>query len=201
VAYEGTSVQGDQGNDAYVFSHVSVHFDLFSDPSTRRVDLLYADAEFDPLFFDDEDGDFVLDVSDHCPGTPYGIEVDSLGCPLDGDMDGIPDYIDQELETAFGAWVDDEGVTITEEDFYASIENRNNAMPRDQVAAYFITIRDEYSVGGSQQIPEMFKMLDEDGDGYISFDELLKTVDLYFDYQLELDIDEVRQLNDYFFSQ
>lgn len=201
VAFEGTSIVGDKGSDSYVFSHLSLHFDLFSDPSTRSVDLLYADAEFDPLFFDDEDGDFVLDISDHCPGTPYGIDVDSLGCPLDGDLDGVPDYLDRELETASGAWVDEEGVTVSEEAFYASIESRADAMSRDEVVAYFATISDEYSAGGSEAIPDKFEMLDEDNDGYISFDELLKTVDLYFDYQLELDIEEVRELNDFFFSQ
>ena len=201
VAYEGTSVQGKKGNDAYVFSHLSLHFDLFSDPSTRTVDLLYADADFDPLFFDDEDGDFVLDISDHCPGTPYGVEVDSLGCPLDLDFDGVPDYRDRELETASGAWVDEEGKTVSEKAFYASIESRNDAMSRDEVVAYFAIISDDYSAGGSDDMPEKFRMLDEDSDGYISFDELLKTVDLYFDYQLELDIEEVRELNDFFFSQ
>ncbi len=64
--------------------------------------------------FDDEDGDFVLDVSDRCPGTPFGVAVDTLGCPLDGDNDGVPDYLDQEPETAEGAWVDEQGVTVTE---------------------------------------------------------------------------------------
>jgi len=201
VAYEGTSVKGKKGNDAFVFSHISLHFDLFSDPSTRTVDLLYADAEFDPLFFDDEDGDFILDVSDHCPGTPYGIEVDSLGCPLDGDMDGVPDYLDMELATAPGAWVNDEGVTLTENDFYRQIEARNNAMARGEVEHYFSSIADLYIVESSGEIPEKFQSLDEDGDGYISFDELLKTIDLYFDYQLELNIEEVKELNNFFFSQ
>ncbi len=59
-----------KGNDSYVFSHVSLHFDLFSDPTTRTVDLMYAEAEFDPLFFDDEDGDFVLDVADSVRAHP-----------------------------------------------------------------------------------------------------------------------------------
>jgi Ca2+-binding EF-hand superfamily protein len=201
VAREGTRLQGSKGNDSYVFSHLTLHFDLFSDPATRMVDLMFADAEFDPLFFDDEDGDFVLDVTDHCPGTPYGVEVDTLGCPLDGDMDGIPDYLDQELETSRGAWVDDQGVTVSEEAFYASIENRNEAMPREDVEVYLAMIRSEYRLSSSQVIPEKFKSLDEDNDGYLSFEELLKTVDLYFDFQLELDIDELRELNGFFFSQ
>jgi hypothetical protein len=201
VAYEGTSIQGARGNDSYVFSHLSLHFDLFSDPTTRIVDLLYADVDFDALFFDDEDADFVLDVSDRCPGTPYGVAVDSLGCPLDGDADGVPDYQDRELGSAPGAWVDDEGVTVTEETFYASIANRDPAMPRDEVALYLATIMEEYRIGTVQEIPEKFRVLDEDGDGYISFEELLIAVDLYFDFRLELNIDEVRELNDFFFSQ
>jgi len=158
-------------------------------------------VEFDALFFDDEDGDFVLDVSDQCPGTPYGVAVDSLGCPLDGDQDGVPDYLDMELETDPDVWVDDQGVTYTEEAFYTAIERRQSAMPRDDVEAYFETIRDDYALRRSNEIPEKFLALDEDDDGYISFDELLKAIDLYFDYQIDLDIEEVRELNDFFFSQ
>ncbi|MCD4711459.1 MAG: hypothetical protein K8R52_11490, partial [Bacteroidales bacterium] len=130
VAYEGTSIKGSKGNDGFVFSHLSLHFDLFSDPATRTVDLLYADTEFDQLLFDDEDGDFVLDVTDRCPGTPYGVEVDSLGCPLDGDMDGVADYLDQEIDTERDVWVDEQGVTVTEEEYLAAMELRNSAMSR-----------------------------------------------------------------------
>ena len=201
VAFEGTSIQGKKGKDAFVYSYASVHFDLFSDPKTETVDLLYADVEFDDLFFGDEDGDFVLDVSDHCIGTPYGVVVDTLGCPLDGDLDGVPDYLDMELETAPGVWVDDLGVTLTEEAFYASIESRKSAMPREDVEAYFETIRDDYALRRSNEIPGRFLPLDIDADGYISFEELLQAIDLYFDYQIDLKIEEVRELNDFFFSQ
>jgi len=199
VAYEGTSVQGNQARDGFVFSYLSVHFDLFSDP--KAVDLIYADVEYDELFFDDEDGDFVLDIWDHCPGTPYGVAVDTLGCPLDGDQDGVPDYLDMELESAPGVWVDEEGVTLTEEAFYARIESRNSAMPREEVEAYFTTIRDDYALRRSNEIPGRFLPLDSDSDGYISFDELLKAIDLYFDFQVDLKIEELRELNDFFFSQ
>ncbi|MEZ5069841.1 MAG: hypothetical protein R2751_02450 [Bacteroidales bacterium] len=201
VAYEGTSIRGSRGNDSYLFTHLSAHLDLFSDPSTRTVDLLYADAEFDPAFFDDEDGDFVLDVSDPCPGTPYGVEVDSLGCPLDGDLDGVPDYLDQELATAAGAWVDDRGVTVSESAFLLSMQSRGNAMSRADVAAYMALLEDEYRLQLGGEIPEQFQSLDADGDGYLSFDELLLTIDQYFDYQLELSLEELREVNEFFFSQ
>ena len=201
VAAEGTSIQGKKGNDSYIFSHLSLHFDLFSDPETRTVDLMFADTEFDALFFDDEDGDFVLDVSDHCPGTPYGVEVDTLGCPLDGDDDGVPDYLDKEPETRSGAWVDDEGVTVTERAYLASLASREHAMPREDVEAYMTMISGDYRLGSEVEIPEKFLSLDEDDDNYISFDELLKTVDKYFDFQLDLSLDELRELNDFFFSQ
>ena len=199
VAYSGTSIQGSKGNDSFVYSHVSLHFDLFSDPKTRTVELLYADVEFDPLLFDDEDGDFVMDVTDRCPGTPYGVEVDTLGCPLDGDMDGVPDYLDLELFTERGEWVDDQGVTLFEEEFLESLELRNNAIPREGVEDYLTIISGQYKLDSELVIPEIFLSLDVDGDGNLSLDELLLVIDKYFDFQLNLE--EVRQLNDFFFSQ
>ncbi len=201
VASEGTSIKGAKGNDSYIFSHLTIHFDLFSDPATRTVDLLYADVEFDPLFFDDEDGDFVLDVTDRCPGTPIGVVVDTLGCPLDGDMDRVPDYLDNELESAPNAWVDENGVTVSEDDFLLALDRRNYAMSRSDVEAYLATIQDDYRLSSSAVIPDQFKPLDVNEDGYISFDELLKTVDQFFDFQLQLSLDELRKVNDFFFSQ
>ena len=201
VASEGTSVQGNKGNDSYLYSHLSLHFDLFSDPTTRTVDLLYADAEFDPLLFDDEDGDFVLDVADRCPGTPFGVQVDTLGCPLDGDRDGVPDYRDQELNTAERAWVDEEGVTVSRADFAAALELRNNAMDRELVEEYLAIIRGEYRLESSVDIPEDFVDLDVDEDGYLSFDELILAIDKFFDSQLDINIEEVRELNEFFFAQ
>jgi hypothetical protein len=201
VAFEGTSIQGKKGNDSFIFSHVTLHFDLFSDPATRTVDLMFADVEFDPLFFDDEDGDFVLDVSDHCPGTPYGVQVDSLGCPLDGDMDGVPDYQDEELDTPPGAWVNEIGITVTGNEFQEALAIRELAMPRANVASYLDLIRKDYRIGSDAEIPERFAPLDTDEDGYLSFEELLKTIDEYFDYQLDLSLEELRQVNEFFFSQ
>lgn len=201
VAYTGTSIRGEQGNDSYFFSHLAVHFDLFSDPDTRTVDLLYADVEFDPLFFDDEDGDFVLDVSDRCPGTPSGVEVDSVGCPVDSDGDGVPDYLDREPDTPPGVWVNEAGETVTEDQFLASLQYREEAMNRENVAEYTEMIRGNYRVTSAGEIPDKFKTLDTDDDGYLSFEELLRAIDEYFDYRLDLTLEELRQLNAFFFSQ
>lgn len=43
----------------------------------------------------DEDKDGVNDNKDKCPGTPDGVSVDEVGCPIDTDGDGIADYLDK----------------------------------------------------------------------------------------------------------
>jgi OOP family OmpA-OmpF porin len=55
--------------------------------------------------FRDTDGDGVPDHLDECPGTPAGVAVDAVGCPLDSDGDGVPDYQDQCPGTPAGAKV------------------------------------------------------------------------------------------------
>lgn len=201
VAFEGTSMQGSKGNDSFIYSHLSLHFDLFSDPKTRTVELLYADAEFDSLLYDDEDGDFVLDIADRCPGTPYGLEVDTLGCPMDFDMDGVADYLDRELDTRAGAWVDENGVTLSEEELLERLDIRNRAMTREAAVEFNSIISGEYMPPPEVAIPEKFQSLDADGDGELSFEELLQVIDQYFDSQLDLNLEEIRQLNEFFFSQ
>ena len=50
-------------------------------------------------------------------------------------------------------------------------------------------------------IPDKFKKVDLDGDGYISFVELLKAVDDYFDEKADFKTEDIYELNDFFFSQ
>ncbi len=200
VAAEGTYHLGNTGNDMYLFSHATVHFDMFSDPTTRTVDLLFADIELDPIFFDDDDGDMIPDIADHCPDTPYGIVTDSLGCPYDADADGVPDFQDKEPNSADGVWVNEEGVTVSEDDFLLAL-GRDDALLREDLAAYMALFEDTFREMQVTEIPERFAVLDSDEDGYISFDELLKVIDDYFDFKINLSIEELRQLNEYFFSQ
>ncbi|MGD8441586.1 MAG: OmpA family protein, partial [Holophagae bacterium] len=57
----------------------------------------------------DSDGDGVPDTADKCPNTPRGVQVDSVGCPLDSDGDGVPDYLDECPGTPRGVPVNDDG--------------------------------------------------------------------------------------------
>jgi OmpA-OmpF porin, OOP family len=60
----------------------------------------------------DSDKDGVPDYLDKCPGTPAGVAVDNDGCPLDLDKDGVPDYLDKCPGTPAGTAVDNDGCPI-----------------------------------------------------------------------------------------
>ncbi len=201
VSSSGTSVPGNSGNDFFLFNYFSLDFDLFSEPKELIIEKMFAELDFDEIMFDDEDGDFILDPEDECPGTPYGIAVDTLGCPLDQDKDGIADYLDKDNFTPEGAWVDADGIEISEEKYLESLLSRNEAMNRQEVKDYFETIGKGYIRKTVAEIPDKFKVLDADEDGYISFEELLLAIDNYFDQKLNLKVEDIYELNNFFFSQ
>jgi outer membrane protein OmpA-like peptidoglycan-associated protein len=62
----------------------------------------------------DKDKDGVWNKLDMCPNTPRGVEVDSVGCPVDSDHDGVPDYLDHCPNTPAGAigYVDSVGCEL-----------------------------------------------------------------------------------------
>ncbi len=200
VSSQGTYIVGNRAKDGFLYTQATLHFDMFSDPATRTVDLLFADVELDPIFFDDEDADFVLDMADHCPGTPYGVVTDTLGCPLDGDNDGVPDYLDKEKNSPAGVWVDENGATLSEDRLVFNLK-RESALKRQDLEAYMELYEDRFKEKAVTEIPETFASLDTDADGYISFDELLRVIDDYFDYNVNLSLEELRQVNEFFFSQ
>jgi hypothetical protein len=64
---------------------------------------------------EDEDGDGVNDLSDECPHSDLKFEVDSKGCALDADNDGVPDAIDVEPNSKHTV-VDDKGRALSDEE-------------------------------------------------------------------------------------
>jgi len=60
----------------------------------------------------DSDGDGVPDYLDKCPNTPKGVKVDAVGCPLDSDGDGVVDAADKCPNTPKGVKVDAVGCPL-----------------------------------------------------------------------------------------
>ena len=200
VSHKNTSgIIGNKMNDFYNFTYITYHLDLFSSPKMLKVERLFREVEFDPTFFDDEDIDGVFDGWDECPGTPLGAVVDSFGCPVDSDNDGVADYMDKEIFSRHGAYVNSEGVEITESDLIAQLD-KSMAVGRNEIDLYI----NQGAAGrrtGKAVIPDKFKPVDTDKDGYISFDEMLKEIDKFFDFESTLTTEDIYELNSFFFSQ
>lgn len=189
-------------NDIYTFTYFSFNFDLFSDAKSILLERLYADIDFDDILYYDEDNDWIMDNADNCPDTPLGVAVDSLGCPLDGDNDGVPDYTDKEPSSPTGATVDENGVQLTDDalvELYgkqsgATDRKRAIVIPLSKIWTRSIT----YTPG---IIPDKFKAVDSDADGYIAFEELMGAIANFFDDKNTFTIDDINELNSYFFAQ
>jgi hypothetical protein len=192
---------GKKGNDMFNFTYVSLHLDLFSSAKMLKMERLFRDMEFDPMLFGDEDNDGWPDVMDDCPATPLGVVTDSVGCPLDSDNDGIYDYLDKEQFSRMGAFVNNDGVEMTEEDLIAML-NHSMAVGRNEIDLY-LRRSDSYAgrKGSGLPIPDKFKPVDTDKDNYISFDEMLKEIDRYFDFESTLTAGDIYELNSFFFAQ
>jgi hypothetical protein len=200
VSWEGEGVTGNKNNDHFSFTYFTMHLDLFSEPKVIVEELLFAELDdFDYTMFEDEDGDGVIDAVDDCPGTPSGVEVDTLGCPYDDDDDGVPNFMDNERNTRRGAFVDENGVTLSEEELINMLMNEE-AVPRRDLFLYLASLQSGERLS-LLDMPEKYHSLDGDGDSYLSFDELLKAIDDFFDYRSDLVTDEVYQVINFFFAQ
>jgi hypothetical protein len=202
VSYKNESGRiGNKGNDFFNYTYVSFHLDLFSSAKTLKIERLFRDMEFDPMLFGDEDNDGYMDGWDECPGTPLGVSTDSTGCPSDSDRDGVYDYLDKEPGTRQGAYVNEEGVEITEETLIALLD-KSLAVGRNEIDLYIRRAETLYARKGTGgPIPEKFKAIDADKDNYISFDEMLREIDRYFDFESTLTAGDIYELNSFFFSQ
>jgi hypothetical protein len=72
----------------------------------------------------DADRDGVFDEDDKCANTPEDAPVDTIGCPLDSDHDGIYDYLDNCPNTIENTEVDKDGCPIREKQNLDKIARR-----------------------------------------------------------------------------
>jgi len=193
---------GNSGNDMFTNAYVSMHIDLFNMPAIMNLSKFFVEAEHDVIMSEDEDGDKVLDFFDLCPYTPFGAEVDSDGCPLDDDQDGVSNYMDDELNTPYGAFINDAGVQLTEEELIA-LCSQQDAVHRADVRYYLDRqiLFSRYGRGSGGIIPDKFRTFDLDDDGSISFDELLQSIDAFFDFRTFLSKEDMYEFVEFFFKQ
>jgi hypothetical protein len=196
---EGVGVTANSANDHFAYTYVGLHLDLFSESRERREDLLFAELDqFDYLMFDDEDGDGIVDGIDECLGTPENVDVDSSGCPLDIDQDGVPDYMDDEISFP-GVIVNERGVEMSENEL-ESLLATPNAIPRSELDLYLIPSKQRERMT-FDQLDVKYHILDLDGDKDLSFDELLLAIDDFFDFKSFMMTDEVYEVINFFFAQ
>jgi hypothetical protein len=192
---------GKKGNDRYHIFYAVYNYDLFSDAESVTVKKLFADIEFDYTMYGDEDNDWVFDKNDECPQTPSGVQVDSLGCPLDSDNDGIPDYIDQEPNTKPNVPVDDLGRELSMEEILKKLNS--DAVSREEVKSVLKASMSNrhYAALTGVEIPVKFIKVDTDNDGMISYDEFIEVLDNFFEFESEYTIKDLEELKQFFFSQ
>jgi len=138
IAVGDIDKSAEENTDKFVSANFTIHYDLFTPKPKANIyfdDSYYADVNFKVMDVEDEDGDLVADIDDYCPKTPIGVKVNQFGCPLDTDNDGIPDYIDQEINTLEGAVVDENGVQLTD-DKYRSMYSDYEAASREYANFY-----------------------------------------------------------------
>lgn len=197
---------GNKAGDNYLYTYASIKFDLFSNQKEVYDDDLYmvsADI-IEAIFSEDEDNDGVVDIWDKCLETPAGVVVDDFGCPLDDDNDGFGNYLDKELHTEKDSITNMEGVKLTPEEWIA-YSDTTEAIDYDQICDYYPSMcydnpQQRYR-NMFVEIPEKFKTLDADKDGYISMEEISKAIDEFFNMTSNLTIDDVYELTEFFFSQ
>ena len=77
------------------------------------------------------------------------------------------------------------------------------AVPHIDADLYFEVARatDKKVMKSLKGVPLRFKAFDLNQDNYLSFNEFLKAIDKYFDYQTFLSMQDIYELMDFYFSQ
>lgn len=116
------SRKGNANNDHFWFNGISISYNFQKIAPAEPIEFL-DDGPVDYLATgntEDYDQDGVIDLIDKCPDTPKEVQVDSLGCAVDSDGDGVPDYKDEELNTEYPEFANDKGVELSDDMIYDS---------------------------------------------------------------------------------
>jgi len=108
---------GTKFKDKFVYSSFSIQYDLIITKRKKQDTLprdYYDKVDVLALLNEDYDQDGVMDIKDNCHGTPLNVKIDVNGCPLDDDIDGVPNHIDTELATLAGSEVNKDGVALND---------------------------------------------------------------------------------------
>lgn len=204
--------------DKFLYTSFGLEYDwgISARTKQRKADReRYKDVDFAGLEKEDSDQDGVIDMKDKCQGTPPDVEVDSKGCAKDGDNDGVPDYLDIEPNTADGKPVNSQGVTITDEMLAAQQAKRDSIVVERKtyysgdsdgkkpqtLAEKTKNIQETNKSIVTFRVPAKFKPVDRDKNGIISAKELTAAIDAYFEGEIDLNLDDLNELVDYFFEQ
>lgn len=197
------SRKGKKGNDRFSYAYASFTLDLFSKTTEER-QLQFLDLGAGGIFdFWDMDGDYVMDIYDQCPWTPQGQLVDTVGCPFDDDADKVANHADEEKNTIKDAfYVNEKGVAIPEKEILAKLNDKQSFSQAD-IYKHYPSLLDGTGLYRRfyKEIPAKFKSLDTDKDDYISLPELLKSIDGFFDGTVDLKVEDLYELNEFFFIQ
>lgn len=192
--------------DHYIFTSVGVGYNIAA-KKPKKEPTQFDAIDFLALENGDDDGDGVKNINDLCAGTPAGVKVDEFGCPKDGDKDGVPDYRDLEGNSAADAIVNRQGVTIDED----ALQRDTVAVNRDVRYLAFPSIQGKPAKSlYSTDEPETYRrasslgdfaVVDRDGDGFISADEITWAIDAFFEGELDFNANKLHDLIDFFFEQ
>lgn len=196
------------GNDSWASANVGLNIHFGKRPKDG-----YSDVDFKSVDNSDTDGDGVKDAEDKCFGTPKGVKVDKFGCPDDKDGDGVFDYMDKEPNSKKGARVDGYGVTVNEDElakrqleWETMAQERSEGFNLTPTLSYLQQIENkskenQSKSGKTTKIPADFQPADLNKDGYISAQEITKTIDAFFEGDSSFNVEKINKLIDFFFEQ
>ena len=193
-------------SDHYLFASLGIGYNIAA-KKTKKEPTQFDMIDFLALEQGDDDGDGVKNIYDLCSGTPAGVKVDEFGCPKDSDGDGIADYRDLEPNSPAEAVVDQNGVLIDEENLVRDTVAVNRdvrflAFPSIQgkPAKSLYSLDEPETYRRSSSLGD-FEVVDRDGDGFISADEITWAIDAFFEGELDFSAGKLHDLIDFFFEQ